>query len=156
MSSPLRGQSESSASQGTPIYVPATDDSWEDDDDMDFEDDDGTEYATGDEIYFAGSDDIEETEFYDADEGLGPVMIDFETTDDDNDNEGRETTAGAESTSNENEEESSQAETARPQPARQTIALTQQQILQLLGNAGLRGLFANVVGQQRGGLVADD
>ncbi|KAH0348025.1 WD40 repeat-like protein, partial [Aureobasidium melanogenum] len=154
MSSPLHGQSESSASQGTPIYVPATDDSWEDDDDMDFEDDDGTEYATGDEIYFAGSDDIEETEFYDADEGLGPVMIDFETTDDDN--EGRETTAGAESTSNENEEESSQAETARPQPARQTIALTQQQILQLLGNAGLRGLFANVVGQQRGGLVADD
>ncbi|KAG9597737.1 WD40 repeat-like protein, partial [Aureobasidium melanogenum] len=153
MSSPLRGQSESSASQGTPIYVPATDDSWEDDDDMDFEDEDGTEYATGDEIYFAGSDDIEETEFYDADEGLGPVMIDFETTDDD---EGRETTAGAESTSNENEEESSQAETARQQPARQTIALTQQQILQLLGNAGLRGLFANVVGQQRGGLVADD
>ncbi|KAG9688657.1 WD40 repeat-like protein, partial [Aureobasidium melanogenum] len=154
MSSPPHGQSESSASQGTPIYVPATDDSWEDDDDMDFEDDDGTEYATGDEIYFAGSDDIEETEFYDADEGLGPVMIDFETTDDDD--EGRETTAGAESTSNENEEESSQAETARPQPARQTIALTQQQILQLLGNAGLRGLFANVVGQQRGGLVADD
>ncbi|KAG9519938.1 WD40 repeat-like protein, partial [Aureobasidium melanogenum] len=153
MSSPLRGQSESSASQGTPIYVPATDDSWEDDDDMEFEDEDGTEYATGDEIYFAGSDDIEETEFYDADEGLGPVMIDFDTTDDD---EGRETTAGAESTSNENEEESSQAETARPQPARQTIALTQQQILQLLGNAGLRGLFANVVGQQRGGLVADD
>ncbi|KAG9675928.1 WD40 repeat-like protein, partial [Aureobasidium melanogenum] len=152
MSSPLRGQSESSASQGTPIYVPATDDSWEDDDDMEFEDEDGTEYATGDEIYFAGSDDIEETEFYDADEGLGPVMIDFDTTDDD---EGRETTAGAESTSNENEE-SSQAETARPQPARQTIALTQQQILQLLGNAGLRGLFANVVGQQRGGLVADD
>lgn len=47
-------------------------------------------------------------------------MIDFETTDDDD--EGRETTAGAESTSNENEEESSQAETARPQPARQTIA----------------------------------
>lgn len=45
-------------------------------------------------------------------------MIDFDTTDDD---EGRETTAGAESTSNENEE-SSQAETARPQPARQTIA----------------------------------
>lgn len=64
MSSPLRGQSESSASQGTPIYVPATDDSWEDDDDMEFEDEDGTEYATGDEIYFAGSDDIEETEFY--------------------------------------------------------------------------------------------
>jgi len=55
----------------------------------------------------------------DADEGLGPVLIDFETTDDDD--EGRETTAGAESTSNENEEESSQAETARPQPARQTI-----------------------------------
>ncbi|KAH0362541.1 WD40 repeat-like protein, partial [Aureobasidium melanogenum] len=152
MSSPPHGQSESSASQGTPIYVPTTDDSWEDDDDMDFEDDDGTEYATGDEIYFAGSDDIEETEFYDADEGLGPVMIDFETTDDDD--EGRETTAGAESTANENEEEPSQAETARPQ--RQTIALTQQQILQLLGNAGLRGLFANVVGQQRGGLVADD
>ncbi|KAG9951891.1 WD40 repeat-like protein, partial [Aureobasidium melanogenum] len=150
MSSPPHGQSESS--QGTPIYVPTTDDSWEDDDDMDFEDDDGTEYATGDEIYFAGSDDIEETEFYDADEGLGPVMIDFETTDDDD--EGRETTAGAESTANENEEEPSQAETARPQ--RQTIALTQQQILQLLGNAGLRGLFANVVGQQRGGLVADD
>lgn len=64
MSSPPHGQSESSASQGTPIYVPATDDSWEDDDDMDFEDEDGTEYATGDEIYFAGSDDIEETEFY--------------------------------------------------------------------------------------------
>lgn len=54
----------------------------------------------------------------DADEGLGPVMIDFETTDDDD--EGRETTAGAESTANENEEEPSQAETARPQ--RQTIA----------------------------------
>ena len=54
----------------------------------------------------------------DADEGLGPVMIDFETTDDDD--ESRETTAGADS--NENEEESSQAETARPQPARQTIA----------------------------------
>jgi WD repeat-containing protein 23 len=55
----------------------------------------------------------------DADEGLGPVMIDFETTDDDD--EDRDTTAGAESTSNENEEESSQAEAARPQPAR-TIA----------------------------------
>lgn len=108
---------------------------------MDFEDEDGTEYATGDEIYFAGSEDIEETEFYgmplaqsksprlwqkltyiptDADEGLGPVMIDFETTDDDDDEEGRETTAGAES--NENEEESSQAEPTRTQPARQTIA----------------------------------
>jgi hypothetical protein len=64
MSSPPRGQSESSASQQSPIYAPAADDDWEDDDDMDFEDEDGTEYATGDEIYFAGSEDIEETEFY--------------------------------------------------------------------------------------------
>lgn len=59
------------------------------------------------------------TDREDADEGLGPVLIDFDTTDDGD--EGRETTAGAESTSNENEEEPSQAETARPQPARQTI-----------------------------------
>jgi hypothetical protein len=64
MSSPPPGQSEYSASQQSPIYAPATDDDWEDDDDMDFEDEDGTEYATGDEIYFAGSEDIEETEFY--------------------------------------------------------------------------------------------
>ena len=64
MSSPPRGQSESSASQQSPIYAPAADEDWEDDDDMDFEDEDGTEYATGDEIYFPGSEDIEETEFY--------------------------------------------------------------------------------------------
>jgi WD repeat-containing protein 23 len=52
---------------------------------------------------------------------MGPVMIDFGTTDDDDEDE-EDTVAGAESTSNENEEESSQAETTRPQPARQTIA----------------------------------
>jgi WD repeat-containing protein 23 len=53
---------------------------------------------------------------------MGPVLIDFGTTDDDDDDEDEDTAAGAESTSNENEEESSQAETTRPQPARQTIA----------------------------------
>ncbi|KAL2034181.1 hypothetical protein VTO58DRAFT_104895 [Aureobasidium pullulans] len=154
MSSPPPGHSQSSASHSSPNYAQAADE-WVDDDDMDFEDEDGTEYATGDEIYFAGSDGLEQTEYYDADESLGPIAIDFETTDDDD--EDGETATDAPSDSNENEEESetSQAETARPQAQGRTIALTQQQILQLLGNTGLRGLFANVVGQ-RGALAADD
>jgi WD repeat-containing protein 23 len=62
-SPPAHNQSESSASQQSPIFAQSTDE-WEDDDDMDSEDDHGTEYATGDEIYFAGSDDIEETEYF--------------------------------------------------------------------------------------------
>jgi hypothetical protein len=59
----------------------------------------------------------------DADEDLGPIAIEFETTDDDDgeEEEGAEDN-NAPSTSNDNDDETPQPGAARPQPQQRTIA----------------------------------
>lgn len=78
----------------------------------------------------------------DAEQGMGPLEIEFELTSDD-----EEVDSTADQDEDEDESQQTETEATQPQPARprerQTIMLNQQQILRLLGTDGLRGLFAN-------------
>ncbi|GAB7353573.1 hypothetical protein MBLNU459_g4000t2 [Dothideomycetes sp. NU459] len=130
------------------MYEPAGDVDWEDDDDIEYEP------ASESIDESLGESDLEETEYYDAEQGVGPVEIEFEITDDEN----SEAQTDAQSESNQDEGEQTETEsTTQPRTAaRQQVTLTQQQILRLLGQAGLRGLFANHTATRRHAAADDD
>ncbi|KAF2090133.1 WD40 repeat-like protein [Saccharata proteae CBS 121410] len=127
----------SSDASGDAFTIHDAGDAWpaEDEDDGDYapymHDESGAEIESllEDEL----EDALEDADFHDAEESLGDIGIEFEITDDSTDNADED-----------GDGEGNETETERSnRPREEHVYITREQIMQLLGHAGLRRIFAN-------------
>ncbi|KAF1344752.1 WD40-repeat-containing domain protein [Delphinella strobiligena] len=97
--------------------------------------------CTGERLRLSGETDAEH----------GPLEIEFEIEDDDEEGDTQDDEDG-----NDGDQTETEAPSQEQPRERQAITLTQQQILRLLGTAGLRGLFANHTDGVRRRAALDD